>query len=71
VGGFFLAVLPYAFITRDYLDCNETGVSDENISDSPFVFLDYYFENCFDKHGFKVRTAKGYNTTRGARSLPS
>lgn len=29
-GGFVLAVLPYAFIVRDYLDCNETGESDEN-----------------------------------------
>ncbi|GMI14589.1 hypothetical protein TrVE_jg10547 [Triparma verrucosa] len=53
VGGFFLAVLPYAYITRDYLDCNETGVSDEDMSDIPPVFFAYFFKNCFAKHGFK------------------
>ncbi|GMH65073.1 hypothetical protein TrLO_g5202 [Triparma laevis f. longispina] len=53
VGGFFLAVLPYAYITRDYLDCNESGISDENMSDIPPVFFAYFFQNCFAKHGFK------------------
>ncbi|GMI55135.1 hypothetical protein TeGR_g12546 [Tetraparma gracilis] len=52
-GGFVLAVLPYAFIVRDYLDCNETGESDENMSDNPFRFIGYYFSNCAAKHGFK------------------
>ena len=52
-GGFFLAVLPYAFIARDYLDCDENLISDENMSDNPWKFYQYYFTNCFAKHGFK------------------
>jgi len=53
VGGFFLAVLPYAWITRDYLDCNENGLIDENMPDMPWKFFPYFFSNCFSKHGFK------------------
>ena len=52
-GGYVLAVLPYAYIVRDYLDCDENLVSDENISDSPIEFLRYFFSHCFSKHGFK------------------
>ena len=52
-GGFFLAVLPYAWIARDYLDCNGTGMSDEVMPDMPWQFFPYFFYNCFSKHGFK------------------
>ncbi|GMH46596.1 hypothetical protein TrRE_jg4426, partial [Triparma retinervis] len=48
-GGFFLAVLPYAYISRDYLNC----VEGETMSDNPWYFFDYFFENCFAQHGFK------------------
>ena len=53
IGGFFLAVLPYAYISRDYLDCNGTGENDEDMPDSPFSFCAYFFGNCFKVHGFK------------------
>jgi hypothetical protein len=48
-GGFFLAVLPYAYISRDYLNC----VEGETMSDNPWYFFDYFFKNCFAQHGFK------------------
>jgi len=55
-GGFFLAVLPYAYIVRDYLDCHETEgftPGSDNMSDNPWTFFGYYFSNCLAKHGFK------------------
>ena len=52
-GGFFLAVLPYTYIVRDYLDCDGNLISDEDMPSSPAAFYSYYFRHCFAKHGFK------------------